>query len=73
MNEIPQEIKDKLEKICICRGTTTATVKDAIRGGITTYDELVKATGVTTGGCKGSRCKNKVQTLLEGFQNGEWV
>ena len=72
MEEITQDIKDKLQKLCLSRGTTVATVKEAIRQGHTTYDAVVEATGVTTGGCKGHRCKDKVKTLIETYKQGEW-
>lgn len=72
MEQIPQAIKDKLQKACLCRGITVATIKDAIRDGKGSVYEISAATGATQGGCKGHRCNEKIQTLIETYQNGEW-
>lgn len=72
MDNIPQEIKDKLTKVCICRGITTATMKQYIRNGENTVEKLVRASGATTGGCKGHRCGEKIVELVDGYNNGEW-
>lgn len=66
------EIKDRLEKICFCKAITVATVKNSIRQGNDTLDKVTEATGATTGGCRGGRCKGKIQDLIDGYKQGEW-
>lgn len=72
MDQLTQEIKDKLQKVCICRGITVATLKASIRNGNTTLEALKKDTGVAEGGCKGRRCKDKANELIEAYKQGEW-
>ncbi|MGL5677505.1 MAG: (2Fe-2S)-binding protein [Cellulosilyticaceae bacterium] len=72
MDGIPQEIKDKLQKVCICRGITAATIKEHIREGKRTLGEIATATGATQGGCKGHRCSEKIQNLIKAYEEGEW-
>lgn len=40
MEQLNQEIKDKLEKVCICRGITKATIKASVRNGKKTVEDI---------------------------------
>lgn len=71
MEQLNEEIKDKLEKVCVCRGITKATIKVSVRGGNNTLEAVVADTGATQGGCKGFRCKDKIKEIIEGYQK-EW-
>lgn len=71
-NNVNQEIMDKLTKVCICKAISRAKIKDAIRDGARTMDEVKKATGAGTGCCGGSRCVFKIQQLIEQYNNGEY-
>ena len=64
-----QEILDKITKVCVCKAISRATIKDVIAKGAHTVDDVVKVTGACTGGCKGFRCKDKIQTLINDHLN----
>ena len=52
------------EVICCCEDVTKAEVLDAIRRGATTLDGVKCRTGTGMGRCQGSRCQQKLITLL---------
>ncbi|KZL90869.1 (2Fe-2S)-binding protein [Clostridium magnum] len=62
---IKPEILDKLTKVCICKGISRATIKNAILNGATTIEEVKKSTGAGSGSCVGKRCTPKIEQLLE--------
>jgi len=64
------EIMDKLTKVCVCSGISRASAKKAISAGAKTVDEVKRATGAGSGSCKGSRCDDKIQGLLDEFGDG---
>jgi len=64
MTELTDEMKDKLTKVCLCKGISRATIKQAIENGADTLEKLKKATGAGTGGCGGRRCTPKLEELL---------
>lgn len=65
MNEnLNQEVLDKLTKVCLCKGITRATIKKAIREGATSVEEVNSKVGSGSGGCKGRRCGEKIETLI---------
>lgn len=72
MNELEQQVKDKLTKVCICRAISQEMIKNSIREGMTTVEEISQATGATTGACHGGRCKGKIEELIESYKNEEW-
>lgn len=70
-NNLNAEILDKLTKICPCKAISRSVVKEAIRNGATTVEEVSKLTGACTGSCNGFRCKSKVQDLINQHQNSD--
>lgn len=68
---INQEILDKLTKVCICKVIPRSKIKNAIKQGAKTIEEVNKVTGSGTGGCKGRRCSPKIQELLKDFKENE--
>lgn len=62
---IKPEILDKLTKVCLCKGISRATIKNAIKNGARTVTEVQKATGAGSGACGGRRCTPKIQQLLD--------
>lgn len=64
---IQPEIMDKLTKVCLCRGISRATIKNAIRNGAKTVLDVKIATAATTGSCGGKRCTPKIQQLIDEF------
>lgn len=64
-DNINQDIMDKLTKVCICKAISRAKIKEAIKNGALTLDEVQKATGAGNGGCGGKRCTPKILELLE--------
>lgn len=65
--KIKPEIMDKLTKVCLCRGISKATIKDAIMKGAKTVEEVKVTTKATTGSCSGRRCTPKIQELIDEF------
>lgn len=64
-NNKTEEIMDKLTKVCICKAISRAKIKQAIKNGAKTVEEVKIATGATTGGCGGRRCSYKIQELID--------
>ncbi|MPQ43459.1 (2Fe-2S)-binding protein [Clostridium tarantellae] len=64
-NNLNQEILDKLTKVCVCKAVSRATIKNTIRDGAKSVEEIAKKTGATTGGCCGRRCICKIETLIK--------
>lgn len=63
--KINQEILDKLTKVCICKAISRAKIKNAIKEGAKTVEEINKVTGSGSCGCKGKRCSHKIEQLLK--------
>lgn len=49
MNDLRPEIKDKLTKVCLCKGISRATIKQAIREGADTVAKVQQKTGAGSG------------------------
>ncbi len=64
-NNINEEIMDKLTKVCICKAISRATIKKAIKDGAKTVEEVNRVTGSGSGGCKGNRCRCKIEELIK--------
>ena len=64
-NNLNEAILDKLTKTCTCKLITRAKIKDAIRNGATTLEEIQKSTGAGSGPCKGKNCSPKIIELLK--------
>ena len=65
MNEtIDPQILDRLTKVCLCKGISRASIKQAIAKGAKTAAEVKKAVGAGTGPCGGKRCTPKIEELL---------
>ncbi|KOF56930.1 MULTISPECIES: (2Fe-2S)-binding protein [Clostridium] len=64
-NNINENIMDKLTKVCICKAIPRSKIKEAIRNGAKTVDDVNKATGSGSGGCCGRRCGPKIQELID--------
>ena len=69
--DLNTEIMDKMTKVCICKGIPRSTMKNAIKNGARTVEEVRKATGAGSGPCGGRRCTPKIEQLLEDFRNAE--
>ncbi len=53
------------DMICFCVGVTEKQLKDAIKGGLKTVDEVCKKTNAGTG-C--SSCRPKIQKLIDTYK-----
>jgi len=62
---INNEIMDKLTKVCLCKAIPRSTIKQAIKNGATTVEQVQKVTGAGSGGCNGNRCTPKIEELLK--------
>ncbi len=59
--------EEENEIICQCLGLDMKTVEHAIAHGAFTMEQVIEKTGVTTGACKGERCREKVEKLLNKY------
>lgn len=64
-DNLNQQVLDKLTKTCVCKVVTRAKIKESIKAGAKTVDDVKLATGAGTGSCKGCRCVYKIQELIE--------
>lgn len=55
----------KLKAGCICKGVKLIRLIEAIENGAATFEQVAAVTGIGDGPCKGKRCGEKVQALLE--------
>lgn len=60
-----QEIIDKLTKVCICKGVSRQTIKKAVSEGAGTVEKVWNMTNSGNGSCKGRRCRDKIQQILD--------
>lgn len=63
-NNLNEAILDKLTKTCRCKLITRAKIKEVIRNGASTLEEVQKATGAGSGACKGSNCSPLIKDLI---------
>lgn len=68
-NNLNEQVLDKLTKVCICKAIPRSKIKDAIKAGAHTVEDVAKVTGACTGGCKGFRCTPKIQELIDQHLN----
>ena len=54
----------KYRPVCICNTIRHPRVQAAIDGGARTVEAVAKATGCTTGECRGERCIPVIEDLL---------
>jgi bacterioferritin-associated ferredoxin len=52
-----QEIIEGLKPVCICKGIKARVFQERIKAGLTTVEELKKATGAGCGSCKGNAAR----------------
>lgn len=52
-------------KVCLCRGVTEKQIIEAVKAGAATYHDVKEKTGAGTGGCKGDRCRYKIENLIK--------
>ncbi len=62
---ITAEVMDKLTKVCLCKGISRATIKNAIKNGNKNIDAIKKTTGAGSGSCCGKRCIPKIENLMK--------
>ncbi len=65
MTDKEQEILDKMTKVCICKAIPRSKMKQAIKDGCKTLEEVRKYTGAGSGPCGGRRCTPKILALLD--------
>lgn len=69
MKEKLVKMKDKLVRVCLCKGVSKNTLKEVISEGNVTIEDIAQKTGATLGGCKGARCRSKIEDLIKESQN----
>ncbi|MDZ5254731.1 (2Fe-2S)-binding protein [Clostridium sp. LIBA-8841] len=67
-NNLNQQVIDKMTKVCICRAISRAKIKEAIKNGAHTVEAVAEVTGATKGSCRGCRCRDKIEELIEDNQ-----
>lgn len=60
-----EEIKDRYKKVCICRSISKGTIKNAVKEGAKSVQEVRRKTGATTGSCKGDRCTASINNIIK--------
>ena len=55
----------KYRPVCICNTVRYPRVKEAIDAGARSVEDVARATGCTTGECRGERCLPVIRALLE--------
>ncbi|AGF53891.1 MULTISPECIES: (2Fe-2S)-binding protein [Clostridium] len=68
-NDLNEAILDKLTKTCTCKLITRAKIKEAIKNGASTVEEVQKATGAGSGNCKGKNCSPRIYQLIKQYNN----
>lgn len=56
---------EEKEYICKCKKITEEELIKAIKAGNNTYETLAKKTGAGLGICRGRKCKEKIQEIIE--------
>lgn len=64
-NNLNEVVLDKLTKTCRCRVISRAKIKEAIKNGASTFEEVKEATGAGTGSCKGANCEYMIKELIK--------
>lgn len=64
---IKADIMDKLTKVCVCKGISRKTIKDAVKNGADSFDKVKEKTGAGSGCCNASRCKYKIEEIIKSF------
>jgi bacterioferritin-associated ferredoxin len=54
----------KYRPVCICNTIRYPRVKEAIDAGARTVEEVARATGCSTGECRGERCVPVIEAIL---------
>ena len=72
MNHVNSKFKKKSPIICRCNNITEFTIKQAIREGCSTLNEIFDETQAGVGPCGGS-CRRKIGPMLETYlKNGRF-
>ena len=67
-NNLNEAILDKLTKTCTCKLITRAKIKEVIKNGASTLEEVQNATGAGSGPCNGENCSPRINELLRQSQ-----
>lgn len=54
--------------VCLCNNVSEEEIIKAIKDGATTVEAVREKTSSTGGACRGSRCKGKVEALIEEYK-----
>ena len=54
-----------MSHVCLCRKITAEKIEEAVKDGAKTFLEVKDATGAGAGGCRGGRCRNKIEEIIE--------
>lgn len=64
-NNLNEVVLDKLTKTCRCRAISRAKIKEAIKNGASTFEEVKEITGAGKGSCKGANCSYIINELIK--------
>ena len=54
-----------MDIICLCKGVSKDIIVQAIKDGADTFEKVQEATGAGTWFCGASRCRGKIEALIE--------
>ncbi|KMT21629.1 (2Fe-2S)-binding protein [Clostridium cylindrosporum] len=63
-DELREEVLDKLTKVCVCTGTSRRTIKEAVKKGALTFQDIKAKTGAGSGSCCGRKCREKIEQII---------
>ncbi|MBM3223398.1 MAG: (2Fe-2S)-binding protein [Candidatus Tectomicrobia bacterium] len=55
---------DGVKVVCICKGIKKSVFVKALEEGVRTKEDMNRATGSGSGGCKGRRCGPRILEML---------
>ena len=61
---------DNEKIVCLCKNVSEETIINAIKNWATTLEAVKEETGATGGACRGARCKQKVEELINEYK---WI
>lgn len=53
-----------MDLVCLCKGVEKDVIVKAIKEGADTFEKVQEVTGAGTGFCGASRCREKIEALI---------
>lgn len=53
------------KEVCLCKHITEETIVEAVKNGADTLEKVKETTKAAAGCCKGRRCADKIEEIIE--------